>query len=63
MITLAEARVNIGRGVIYVRPHCDREVGAITSVNERFVFVRYRSQHPSAHGKATDPADLEWETP
>lgn len=54
-MTLDEARHNVGRLVIYERPHCLREEGVITSVNDRYVFVRYGSGQTS---QATDPADL-----
>ena len=57
-MTLGEARAHVGHGVVY-RPYgycdCAAEDGTITSVNGRWVFVRY------GHGttsKATDPADL-----
>ena len=33
---------------------------AITSFNERAVFVRYRTQHPGAPGQATSRRDLRW---
>jgi hypothetical protein len=59
MIQPTEA--DIGRSVTYQGGHPDdRDEGVITSFNERYVFVRYRKQHPSAAGQATDPADLEW---
>ena len=56
-MTITEARGNIGNGVIY-RPRGGgpAEEGTITSVSDRFAFVRYGSQRTSA---ATDPADLE----
>lgn len=45
-----------GQGVVY-RHHPDAppEDGVVTSVNERYVFVRYRGDNGS---KATSPADL-----
>lgn len=71
MITLAEARDNIGRGVVYnpesgsdpVSKFCvelgygrDRlEDGVITGVSGSYVFVRYASDQ---HSKATDPRQL-----
>ena len=54
-MTLDEARANIGHAVIYhpYAPELDPvEEGAITSVNDRFVFVRYGSDKGS---KATSP--------
>ena len=55
-MTIDEARGHIGEGVVYVPGHGEREDGQITSVSDRFVFVRYTG---SMHSKATDPADLE----
>ena len=60
MITIDQARDNIGRGVVYRRPHCETEQGVITSVSETTVFVRYSGD---MHSKGTCPADLEWLTP
>lgn len=44
-MTLEEAKKNIGRYVTYIPfKGCDKsqyEFGVITSVNDRFVFVRY----------------------
>lgn len=56
-MTLDEARANVGRSVVYRPDHGPSEDGVITGVSERFVFVRYRGQHPDAHGQAT-PAEL-----
>jgi hypothetical protein len=55
MITLQEARDNIGRGVVYVPRHGKREDGRISSVNAYYVFVRY-----SGGVAATSPEDLVW---
>ena len=60
MITIDQARLNIGRGVVYRRPYCKTEQGVITSVSETSVFVRYLGD---MHSKGTCPADLEWLTP
>lgn len=60
MITIEQARVNIGRGVVYRRPHCKPEQGVITSVSVTNVFVRYAG---SMHSRGTCPADLDWLTP
>jgi hypothetical protein len=54
-MTLDEARACIGRRVIYRRDYCETEVGVITSVGPRSVFVRYGSD---AGSKGTEPADL-----
>lgn len=36
------------------------ESGIITSITEKYVFVRYENQHPTAPGKATDRSNLIW---
>ena len=54
-MTLDEARANIGNGVVYAPEHGAAEEGTITSVNDRFVFVRYGSRRTPA---ATEPAAL-----
>ena len=52
---------DIGRSVVYQGGHPDdRDEGVITSFNAHVVFVRYRSQHPSAPGQATNREDLDW---
>ena len=52
---------DVGRGVIYTGNFGGpREDGVITSFNEKVVFVRYNTQHPSQPGKATSREDLEW---
>ena len=53
---------DIGRGVVYQAsyPDAPREDGVITSFNKNYVFVRYRNQHPSAPGQATNRDDLDW---
>ena len=55
-MTLDEARASIGLLVVYRRKNQPLDQGVITSVNDRYVFVRYGSQVGSA---ATSPADLE----
>jgi hypothetical protein len=58
-MTLDECRAHIGHGVVYRPPDCGGpEDGVITSVGDRYVFVRYTSQHPGAHGQATPPEFL-----
>ena len=57
-MTLDEACAHVGHGVVYYPRGCGpdcAEDGTITSVNDRFVFVRYRVL---GAGVATDPADL-----
>lgn len=61
-MTLNDAQNAIGRKVIYT-PFlgCDpnmTEVGVITSVNDKFVFVRYGSD---VNSKATRAEDLQFE--
>lgn len=51
---------DIGRGVVYTPRFGPKEDGVITSFNDAYVFVRYKDQHPTAHGKATKREDLEW---
>lgn len=54
-MTLDEARANIGNAVVYAPEHEHAEEGTITSVNDRFVFVRYGTSRTPA---ATDPGAL-----
>lgn len=58
-MTLQECEKNIGRYVTYIPfEGCDnslRERGIITSVNEKYVFVRYGNDCIS---KSTNPDDL-----
>lgn len=60
MITLEEARLNIGRKVIYNNGF-DIDKGVVTSVNAKFIFVKYPKNVDS--GTATNPEDLFWEDP
>ena len=55
-MTLEEARASIGLSVVYRRKNQKPDQGVVTSVNDRYVFVRYGSQVGSA---ATNPADLQ----
>lgn len=52
-VTITEARERIGDAVIYG----DAEQGYVTSVNDRYVFVRFGA---AAHGVACRPDDLLW---
>jgi len=54
-VTLDEARLRIGEGVVYVPYIGDYEMGEIINVSERWVFVRYTGERQS---KATEPARL-----
>lgn len=58
-MTLDEARSCLERGetdVLYHPAHGEPEHGVISSVSDRFVFVRYGAH---VNSTATDPADLE----
>jgi hypothetical protein len=55
-MSIDEARAAIGQLVVYRRLNQPPDEGVITSVNDRYVFVRYGSQVGSA---ATNPKDLE----
>ena len=57
-MNLDQARHAIGARVVYRRPHCEVEVGVITSVNDTYIFVRYGSSPTS---QATSPEDLNLE--
>lgn len=57
MISLEQARANVGAGVVYqAHAGAEREDGEITSVNDRYVFVRFRGDTGS---KACSAEDLE----
>jgi hypothetical protein len=56
VISPEDAAQNIGRKVVY-RLGYRTEEGVITSVNSRYVFVRYGSD---VHSKATLPQFLEF---
>lgn len=58
-MTLDEARVGVGRKVIYRTAH-SMEEGVVTSVNDAWVFVRYGSHTTSL---ATAPESLTWTLP
>lgn len=47
-----------GDGVVFRSRVGPPEDGVVTSVNEHYVFVRFRSQHPGADGQACNPQDL-----
>lgn len=55
-MTLDEAREKVGSGVVYSPGYGPKEDGVITSVNDRYVSVRYAGDQIS---KATRPEDLE----
>lgn len=61
-MTIDEARGAIGLKVAYRPPHPGAaiEEGIITSVNARYVFVRYGAQ---VHSSATRPEDLTFVSP
>ncbi len=49
----------IGDAVVYVDHSGKREDGMVTSVNDSFVFVKFKHQHPNANGKACLAKSLE----
>ncbi len=53
---ISPTKLDIGRAVFY-----KEERGIITEMNDKYVFVRYSSQHPAAAGQATRREDLRWE--
>lgn len=55
MITLEQAKQNIGNKVIYLKGTDRQEEGIISSVNENYVFVRYGG---NCTAQATKPKDL-----
>ena len=55
-MSIDEARDSIGLLVVYRRKGQPPDQGVITSVTDRYVFVRYGSQVGSA---ATNPKDIE----
>lgn len=59
IMTIQECKENVGRNVTYIPfEGCDsklHEYGVITSVNDRYAFVRYGSD---VNSKATNPSDL-----
>lgn len=59
-MTLEQARRHVGAAVVYTVPHgLLTEDGIITSVNEKWVFVRYGRDR---HAKATHPDNLDLES-
>lgn len=50
---------HVGRHVIYHREFCRREVGVLTSWNDKYVFVRFKG--PT--GEACEPEDVSFEFP
>jgi hypothetical protein len=57
-MTIEEAMKNIGKSVVYQPKVGPIEAGVITSVNNKFIFVRYGSHK---HSQATKPEDLKFE--
>ncbi len=41
------------------RNHKDCETGIVTSLTNKFCFVRYEKQHPESNGQATSYDDIE----
>ena len=57
MITLEDARANVGRGVVYHPTPRTVEQGVITGVSRTYVFVLYDGDQQA---KATAPEALDW---
>jgi hypothetical protein len=58
-MTIDEAREHIGEGVVYLACTDRAEDGVITSVSDRYVFVRYVFvRYDLGTSKATRPEDL-----
>ena len=53
---------DVGRRVIYTDGVGKQFHGEITSLNDRFVFVRYDDQAPESNGQATERIDLVYES-
>ena len=58
--------INVGDKVRYIplhaeadRNHKDCETGIVTSLTDKFCFVRYEKQHQEANGQATAYDDIE----
>jgi len=57
------SKEDVGRGVVYTAYEgALPEDGVITDLwgEAGHVFVRYKGQHPGAHGKSTPCANLVW---
>lgn len=54
-MTLEEANNSIGRKVVFEQFGCKKEEGVITSVNDRFIFVRFGN---SCQGQACSPSSI-----
>lgn len=48
---------DIGRNVIYHREFCDREVGKLSSWNDKYIFVRFKGPY----GESCQPEDISFE--
>lgn len=48
---------DVGRNVVYHRNFCKREVGKLSSWNDRFIFVRFLGPN----GEACEPSDVSFE--
>lgn len=57
MITLEQARDNLGARVVYRSPGRPPEQGVITEVGRQYVFVHYKGDQSA---KATAPDLLDW---
>lgn len=48
---------DVGRNIIYHREYCKREVGTLSSWNDKYIFVRFKGPN----GEACEPADISFE--
>ena len=55
---IAPSWFRVGDDVVYRSHDGKLEDGIVTSISDRFVFVRFRDMYPTAPGKACDPRDL-----
>jgi len=60
VVRFEPTNADIGRAVVYTPAHGPAEDGVLTSFNDSYVFVRFRSQHPAAGGQACRRQDLRW---
>lgn len=58
MIKISDVRESdIGASVVYHREYCKREIGRLSSWNNRYVFVRFKEPN----GEACEPEDVTFE--
>lgn len=58
MINIKElTEKDIGRNIIYEREYCKKEVGVLTSWNNKYIFVKFKGPN----GEACEPCDVRFE--